>query len=72
MPVWAPVAPPIAGLPSMTAEQAARFLMHGQRPDGSMARPPMPAYRFNEDDARAVVAYLKSLGDAPASAVAVP
>lgn len=72
MPVWAPVAPPIAGLPSMTAEQAVRFLTHGQRPDGTMPRPPMPAYRLNEDDARAMVAYLKSLGDAPAAAAAAP
>ncbi len=61
MPVWAPVAPPIAGLPSMTAEQAVQFLMEGKRPDGSMPRPPMPAYRLNEADARAMVAYLKSL-----------
>ncbi len=63
---WAPVAPPIAGLPSMTAEQAVAFLMEGKRPDGTMPRPPMPAYRLNEADARAMVAYLKSLGDAPA------
>jgi mono/diheme cytochrome c family protein len=70
MPVWAPVAPPIAGLPSMSAEQAVRFLMHGQRPDGTMPRPPMPAYRLNEDDARAMVAYLKSIGDQPAIAAA--
>ncbi len=68
MPVWAPVAPPIAGLPSMTAEQAVKFLMEGKRPDGTMPRPPMPAYRLNEEDARAMVAYLKSLGDAPAPA----
>lgn len=58
---WSPVAPPIAGLPSMTAEQAKHFLMHGVRPDGSHPRPPMPEYRLNEADATAVVAYLKSL-----------
>jgi mono/diheme cytochrome c family protein len=72
MPVWAPVAPPIAGLPSMSAEDAVRFLMHGQRPDGSMPRPPMPAYRLTEDDARAMVAYLKSIGDAPVAGAAAP
>lgn len=66
MPVWAPVAPPIAGLPSMTGEQAVKFLMEGKRPDDSMPRPPMPPYRLNEEDARAMVAYLKSLGDSPA------
>ena len=58
---WAPAAPPIAGLPSMTAAQAATFLQTGVRPDGSRPRPPMPAFRFSEDDAHAVVAYLKSL-----------
>ncbi len=69
MPVWAPVAPPIAGLPSMTAEQAEHFLMQGKRPDGSLPRPPMPPYRLNAEDARAMVAYLKSLGELPAATV---
>jgi mono/diheme cytochrome c family protein len=68
---WAPVAPPIAGLPSMTAEQAVAFLMQGKRPDGTMPRPPMPPYRLNEEDARAMVAYLKSIGDAPAQVASV-
>lgn len=67
---WAPVAPPIAGLPSLTAEQAKRFLMEGVRPDGSRPRPPMPAYRLNAEDAAAVVAYLKSLAPGGAPAVA--
>lgn len=58
---WAPVAPPIAGLPSMTDEQAVRFLREGVRPDGTHPRPPMPEYRMNEADAVAVVAYLRSL-----------
>lgn len=60
MPVWAPAAPPIAGLPSMTKAQAVTFLTTGRKPDGTEARPPMPAFRFNEGDARAVVAYLQS------------
>lgn len=67
---WAPAAPPIAGLPSLTAEDAVKFLMEGKRPDGTMPRPPMPAYRLNEADARAMVAYLKSIGDAPVAAAA--
>ena len=58
---WAPAAPPIAGLPSMTEAQAVVFLTTGKRPDGSTPRPPMPPYRMNEADASAVVAYLKSL-----------
>lgn len=61
MPVWAPTAPPIAGLPTMTVEQSVAFLQNGRRPDGSLVRPPMPGFRFEEEDARAIVAYLKSL-----------
>ncbi len=58
---WAEVAPPLAGLPSMAPEDAVRFLREGVRPDGSRARPPMPAFALDEADARAVVAYLRSL-----------
>lgn len=66
---WADVAPPIAGLPPhFTDEQMATFLQTGERPDGSRPRPPMPPYRFNESDARAVVAYIKTLPRAPEQA----
>jgi hypothetical protein len=58
---WSPVAPPIAGLPSMTEAQGLDYLKSGKLPDGSMSRPPMPEFRFDHDDAVAVVAYLKSL-----------
>lgn len=58
---WAPVAPPIAGLPSMNTEDAVRFMMHGVRPDGTRPRPPMPEFQFSDEDARAVVAYLQAL-----------
>ncbi len=58
---WAAAAPPIAGLPTMAPEDAVRFLRHGARPDGSRARPPMPAFELDEADARAVAAYLRSL-----------
>ena len=58
---WSPVAPPLAGLPTMTEEQAVAFMRTGKRPDGTAPRPPMPEFRFNEEDAKAVVAYLKSL-----------
>lgn len=57
---WAPAAPPIAGLPSMTTEQAVTFLTTGKRPDGTTPRPPMPEFRFSEADAREIVAYLKA------------
>lgn len=58
---WAAAAPPIAGLPTLAPEDAVRFLRHGTKPDGSRARPPMPAFELDEADARAVVAYLRSL-----------
>jgi len=61
MPAWANAAPGIAGLPTMTSDQAVNFLMTGVRPDGSLPRPPMPPFRMDQADARAVVAYLKSL-----------
>lgn len=59
---WSPAAPPIAGLPSMTDEQALAFLTTGVRPNGSRPLPPMPEFRFSEPDARAVLAYLRTLG----------
>jgi mono/diheme cytochrome c family protein len=58
---WAEMAPPIAGLPTMSHAQAVHFLMSGERPDGTQARPPHPEYRLNPEDAEAVVAYLESL-----------
>jgi mono/diheme cytochrome c family protein len=61
MPAWASAAPAIAGLPTMTDEQALAFFTSGARPDGSHSRPPMPEYRFERADAEAVVAYLRSL-----------
>jgi cytochrome c553 len=62
VPGWAPVAPPIAGLPAgYTEAQLATFLQTGVKPDGKTAGPPMPAFRMKPEDARAVAAYLKSL-----------
>jgi len=59
---WATVAPPIAGVPvNFTEEQLAAFLQTGVRPDGTSPRPPMPPYRMNEDDARAVAAYISTM-----------
>jgi mono/diheme cytochrome c family protein len=51
----------IAGLPMFSVTQAVRFLKTGILPNGKTADPPMPEYRFNDADARAIVAYLKSL-----------
>lgn len=58
---WAPAAPPIAGLHGMSDTQAIEFLQTGVRPNGSRPLPPMPEFRFVESDARAVVAYLRTL-----------
>jgi len=58
---FAAVAVPIAGLPGFTDEKAAKFLETGIDVLGKPAMWPMPQFRFNHDDAVAVVAYLRSL-----------
>jgi mono/diheme cytochrome c family protein len=58
---FAAVAVPIAGLPGFTDEQAEKFLETGIDLTGKPAMWPMPQFRFNHDDAVAVVAYLRSL-----------
>ena len=58
---WAGTAPPLAGLEGWTDPQIMKFLTTGIDRDGKNPRPPMPAYRFNNADAKAVVAYLRSL-----------
>lgn len=58
---WAPVSAPIAGLPTLDDEAAVHFLRTGELPGGRLVRPPMPPYRMNEQDARDVVAHLRSL-----------
>lgn len=69
---WAPVSKPIAGLPTLTDDQALTFLTTGQLPDGRVPLPPMPEYRFSVDDARDIIAYLRHPVPpaAPAAAVA--
>lgn len=65
-PGFANLAPALAGRPAnFTQEQFIAFLQTGVRPDGSHARPPMPPYRLNIEDARAVDAYIASLPVAP-------
>jgi len=63
---WAATAPQISGLPGWTDSQIVTFLMTGKL-DGKEANPPMPGYRFSASDARAVVAFLRSLGEEPMS-----
>lgn len=59
---WAPHAPELAGLAmGYTFEEMEHFLQTGEKSTGGMATPPMPAFRLNEDDARATAAYIASL-----------
>lgn len=61
--VWAFLAPPLAGLPvGYTEGDMVKLLMQGKRPNGTALRHPMPPYRFDEQDARAVAAYLHAVG----------
>ena len=58
---WADRAPALAGLPSFTEAQAEKVLEDGTGPNGEALRPPMHIYHMAPADARAIVAYLKSL-----------
>jgi mono/diheme cytochrome c family protein len=59
---FAAIAPPIAGLPGYATDTAAlKFLETGTNSAGKLAMAPMPQFRFNHEDALAVVAYLRSL-----------
>jgi hypothetical protein len=61
IPNWADRAPALAGLPSFTEAQAEKILKAGTGPNGEDLRPPMHIYHMAPADARAIVAYLKSL-----------
>jgi len=58
---FAAVAPPVAGMPGFTDEKALQFLETGIDMTGKPAMWPMPQFRFNHEDAVAVLAYLRSL-----------
>jgi hypothetical protein len=59
---WAQRAPRNAGLPGYTDEQAIRLLTEGAiARDGRQLRLPMPRFRMTVDDARDVVAFMRSL-----------
>lgn len=61
LPAWATFAPRIAGLPQFTDEQALALLVSGIGPANDPLRPPMPQFRFNDRDARDVIAYLRTI-----------
>jgi mono/diheme cytochrome c family protein len=55
---------PETGLGKWTDDQILRALRTGVRPDNTVLRPPMPWQnysRMNDEDARALIAYLRSL-----------
>ena len=61
IPNWADHAPALAGWPSFTEEQGERILEKGTGPEGEELRPPMHIYHMKHEDAKAIIAYLKSL-----------
>ena len=61
IPNWADRAPALAGFPSFTEEEGERVLEKGIGPEGETLRPPMHIYHMSHADARAIIAYLKSL-----------
>jgi len=58
---WAYQAPNIRGMVGYTEEEGIRLLTEGITRGGTPPRPPMQPFHLSRDDARAVVAYLKSL-----------
>jgi cytochrome c len=58
---WALNVPALAGWPSFTEEQGERILEKGTGPQGEELRPPMHIYHMNHADAKAIIAYLRSL-----------
>jgi len=64
---WAVVAPRLAGRPAGTDEEFVRLMTTGVSRRGTSLRQPMLQLRLSQADAEAVLAYLKSLGAAPAT-----
>src|SRR6516162_2850627 len=64
-PNWADRAPALAGFPGLTEERGERVLEKGTGPAGETLRPPMHIYHMNQADAKAIIAYLRSLQQSP-------
>ena len=58
---WAFAAPRIAGLGGFTEEQVVTLLTTGRAIGREKPKPPMPPFRLSQEDAAAVVAYLKTV-----------
>ena len=65
VPHWKAMSPDITSTGSVFKERGAaaieKFLQTALWPDGDHADPPMPPYKLKAEDARAIVAYLKTL-----------
>ncbi len=59
---WAIVAPRLAGSPPGNDAQFIHLMMTGVSRTGRFLRQPMPQFRMKQEDAEAVLTYLKSLG----------
>jgi len=64
-PNWPLKAPRIGGTPPAGDADLVKLLTTGIWKTGQPLRPPMMPFRFSESDARAVVAYLRSLSLQP-------
>jgi mono/diheme cytochrome c family protein len=62
---WPLQAPRIAGNPPGTDSEMVKLLTTGLWRNNEPLRPPMPQFHMSDEDARAVVAYLKSLTPKP-------
>ena len=58
---WAELAPNLKQLLGYTDEQAMTLLTKGFKRNGEAPRGPMPPFRMKDEDAKAVIAYLRSL-----------
>ena len=65
IPTWHKTSPDLTGSSPLFKRWGDKglttFLMTGKNPRGHEADPPMPAYHLSQEDADAIVAYLKSL-----------
>ena len=57
---WAPAAPNIRSLQGLTEEQMVMLLTEGHAGDRPAPRGPMPPFRMSQDDARAIIAFLRA------------
>jgi mono/diheme cytochrome c family protein len=62
---WPLQAPRIAGTPPGTDAEMTTLLTTGIWREGKYLRPPMPQFRMSQQDAEAVIAYLKSVKSTP-------